>query len=136
MITTQIFLTILIVHWFADYLVQDKNWVSNLSRSSSDLFLHTLAYSVTWMFGATLLFNTPCDSSFFGVCVNAMKIGAFVGITFIFHGLTDYITSRFINRTTKDNEPNEMNYGLSVLIGFDHVLHYIQLFITYSILAK
>ena len=51
-------------------------------------------------------------------------------ITFITHTITDYFTSRLNSRLWAKGDVH--NFFVSV--GFDQVLHYVQLFLTYQIL--
>ena len=55
----------------------------------------------------------------------------FVIITFICHTVTDYFTSRLNSKLWAKGDVH--NFFVSV--GFDQVLHYAQLFLTYKILA-
>lgn len=135
MIPINIILIILVIHWMADYVLQSTSWINNMSKNGIDLFLHSLSYSVIWMFGATLLFSFPCNESILGVCIDIKKLGAFIGITFILHSVVDYITSKFINKSTSHNKTNTLNINTAILIGFDHTLHYIQLMLTYLLLS-
>ena len=81
----------------------------------------------------------------------------FCGITFIFHTLTDFLTSKLNTKLwnkveqnkellDNDNEGYNVEYfkekigksihNFFVSIGFDQYLHYIQIFLTYYILFK
>jgi hypothetical protein len=51
-------------------------------------------------------------------------------ITFIFHTITDYFTSRLNSKLWKKGDV----HNFFVSIGFDQVLHYVQLFLTYKLL--
>ena len=54
----------------------------------------------------------------------------FVGITFVCHTITDYFTSRLNSKLWAKGDVH--NFFVSV--GFDQVLHYVQLFLTYQLL--
>jgi hypothetical protein len=56
----------------------------------------------------------------------------FVLITFIAHTITDYFTSRLNSKLWQQGKVH--NFFISV--GFDQVLHYIQLFTTYYLLKN
>jgi hypothetical protein len=67
-----------------------------------------------------------------------LDVLAFVGITFVAHTITDYITSRIVSRKFANKEFGSPipNTGAFTVIGFDQVLHYIQLFGTYYLLIN
>jgi hypothetical protein len=92
------------------------------------------------MFGLLtgFIFSNPCDYSAFGYCVDLSKLFTFLGITFISHFITDYITSRIVKRKFENNEYGSPipNFGAFSIIGFDQVLHYTQLFLTYQFLIN
>jgi hypothetical protein len=126
--------SIIIIHWFADFLMQDEKWALGKSKNWDDLIMHTLTYSLMWL-GAGLtwcLFDLN----------NASKIADytlwFVPITFIAHTITDYFTSRIVSKKFAKGEYGSSipNIGAFTIIGIDQVLHYMQLFLTYYILVK
>lgn len=53
-------------------------------------------------------------------------------ITFIAHTITDYFTSRLNSKLWSEGKVH--NFFVSV--GFDQVLHYVQLFTTYYLLKQ
>jgi len=53
-------------------------------------------------------------------------------ITFVAHTITDYFTSRLNSKLWAEGKV----HWFFVSIGFDQILHYIQLFSTYQILTK
>ena len=59
-------------------------------------------------------------------------------ITFFFHTLTDYFTSRVVSRLFAEKKLGTSipNLGAFSVIGFDQVLHYIQLFLTFYFLTN
>ena len=136
--TLTVILSIIFIHWVADFMFQAEEWAVNKSKSFIALLKHTATYSLIWFFGSYFLFSFPCDISFFGYCVNAVKCFKFVGITFVAHTITDYFTSKIVSRKFANNEYGSSipNLGAFTVIGFDQVLHYIQLFLTYYLLTK
>ncbi len=127
---------IVLIHWIADFIFQAEEWATNKSKYNSALLMHTVTYSVVWLFGATFLFSEPCDLSAVGYCADVTKILKFVGITFVAHTITDYFTSRVVSRKFANHEYGSPipNTGAFTVIGFDQVLHYAQLFLTYHLL--
>ncbi len=115
---------IVLIHWIADFVCQAEVWATNKSKSNKALVEHTAMYSLVWFLGGHLLFS------------NLLNLLAFVGITFVAHTITDYITSRIVSRKFANNEYGSPipNTGAFTVIGFDQVLHYAQLFLTYHLL--
>lgn len=115
-------LTIIFIHWFADFVLQTSKQAEGKSKSLKPLLNHTLIYSSVWIPVITFLFYV------YKVPLNNMFIPMlFFLITFIAHTTTDFISSRMTSRLWKANKVHEF----FVVIGFDQVLHYIQLFLTY-----
>ena len=126
--------SILIIHWIADFIMQDEKWALGKSKNWNDLIMHTLTYSLMWV-GAGLIW-----------CLfdlnNASKIAGYIlwftPITFITHTITDYFTSRIVSKKFAKQQYGSSipNMGAFTVIGFDQVLHYVQLFTTYWLLIK
>jgi len=121
-IKLQVIILILIIHWVADFVLQTDKEVKGKGKNWSDLLSHTYTYSLFWLFCGSLL------SGYLGY--DYAKIVLFVVITFICHTITDYFTSRLNSKLWVKGDVH--NFFLS--IGFDQVLHYVQLFVTYQIL--
>lgn len=116
--------TIIIIHWFADFVLQTDWQAKNKSTNNKALLSHTLIYSLSF-WGLLGLCNMWFN---FGLNI---KFGIYyLLITFITHTLTDYFTSRL--NTKLWNKGQVHNFFVSV--GFDQVLHYVQLFTTYYLL--
>lgn len=120
-------LTIIFVHWFADFLMQDEKWAIGKSKNNQDLTMHVLMYSTIWF----LVANTYI----IGFKANEL-LYLFAPITFICHWVTDYFTSRIVSKKFANNEYGSPipNIGAFTIIGTDQFLHYAQLFITYQLL--
>lgn len=114
--TEQIFILGLIIHFLADFALQTKDQAEKKSISIAWLSHHVSVYSLIW-----LLVILP-----FGL-VLACK---FAFITFICHFVTDYCTSRLGKPFW---EAGDYHTGF-VVVGFDQILHYIQLYYTYTLL--
>jgi putative Mn2+ efflux pump MntP len=113
-ITFEIFLYILFVHFLADFALQTHEQATKKSTDWIYLTFHVITYSLCWLIASYILF---------GVFSTALAI--FV-ITFFAHWITDYCTSR-IGKIFWDK--NDYHNGF-VVVGFDQILHYIQLFLT------
>ena len=115
--------SIILIHWFADFVLQTDKQAKGKSKSWFYLIEHTLSYSVVWF----------VIGSLFYVLYDNIWVGAqFALITFIFHTLTDYFTSRVNSKLWAEGKVH--NFFVSV--GFNQVLHYIQLFTTYWLLKQ
>jgi hypothetical protein len=133
-------LVIIIWHWVADFVFQTEWQATNKSKNIHALLAHTLTYSLLWF--------PICMWIFFdGFPLPIITSLAFVGTTFLLHTSTDFLTSRLntklvikirgeqISSFEKDKNflkalgsGNWHNFFVSV--GFDQVLHYVQLFLT------
>jgi len=117
-----IFIAILLLHWVADFLLQTDQQAVNKSKSMYHLLDHTLTYSLLW-FWAVLIFTTILEHRTQDAITLAVKFSA---ITFVAHTITDYFTSRL---NAKLWAKKDMHYFF-VSVGFDQVLHYVQLILT------
>lgn len=109
--------SIIIIHWIADFVLQTDEQAKGKSKQWLPLLSHTVTYSVVFFVGIT----------FFISSINAIL---FMLITFVAHTITDYFTSRLNSKLWAEGKV----HNFFVSIGFDQVLHYIQLFTTYYLL--
>ncbi len=119
--------SILIIHWIGDFVLQTDKQAKGKSKNLSVLLWHTLNYSYLW-FCMGIIF-IACKSNMF-VDMDWYKdwsLTLFVLITFICHTITDYFTSRLNSKLWAKGDV----HNFFVSIGFDQMLHYIQLFATY-----
>lgn len=176
--------SIIVIHFVADFVMQDERWALNKSKNWNALLKHTYTYSVVWF--AIGVIYISCKSNMFNdmTWYSDGSLTLFVLITFVCHTITDYFTSKIVGKRFKDeavftismnqsyqlgsvikpysnnNEyiivnqvaspsmgtfsyPYEVkkynpipNLGAFTRIGFDQLLHYIQLFLTYYFLIK
>ena len=105
MIDLKIVITILILHFIADFVLQSSWMAVNKSKNNLALFLHVTVYAMVFsVFG------------FLYAVVNAFM-----------HFIIDYVTSRITSKFWA-----EQKYHLFfVTIGLDQTLHFICLFSTY-----
>lgn len=124
---------IIIIHFIADFIFQDEKWAIGKSKNWNDLLSHTFTYSCIWMIPIIFLF--PGDWTTSNYVINSVL---FVSITFIAHTATDYCTSRITRRLYDQGKFGSSlpNIGFFTVIGFDQVLHYAQLFLTFYYLNK
>jgi len=127
-------LAIIIIHFIADFIFQDERWANGKSKNNTSLVTHTIVYSIVFtflLFGFQLIYEY--DSN---IMLLMEKVVHFGMITFVFHTITDYFTSRVVSKkfVNKEYGSSVPNFGAFTIIGFDQVLHYVQMFITYIVI--
>ena len=134
--TLTVILSIIFIHWVADFMFQAEEWAVNKSKSNLALYNHVITYSSIWLLASCLLLGVarPNETTEWYVYSSIL----FFMITFCCHFITDYITSKMVSRTFANNEDGSSipNLGAFTVTGIDQVLHYIQLFLTYYLLIK
>lgn len=120
--------SIIIIHWVADFVLQTDKQAKGKSKNLGDLIDHTATYSFVWLgiFPIYVLFIVGIENY---VPWTGMF---FILITFVCHTVTDYYTSRLNSKLWAKGDVH--NFFVSV--GFDQVLHYVQLFLTYELFLK
>lgn len=118
--------SIIFIHWFADFVLQTDKQAKGKSTNWSDLLSHTFMYSFTF-WGLLSLLNP-----LFNMSLSFYFSFYFWLITFVCHTITDYFTSRLNSRLWAKGDV----HNFFVSIGFDQVLHYVQLFTTYYLLKS
>jgi hypothetical protein len=112
-----VLLFILLIHWFADFVLQTSEQSTNKGKGKSlynkHLLEHVVVYTCVWVF---------CLVPF----ADYSGIFIFAIITFTFHYLTDWCTSR-VGKIFWDR--GDYHNGF-VVVGFDQILHYTQLWLT------
>lgn len=119
----EIILSILFIHWVADFVFQTSWQAENKSKQWSALLAHTGLYSLAW-FPPIYIYGVFMD---WGI-----SILLFIPITFVCHTATDYYTSRVNLMLWEKKEV----HTFFASVGFDQMLHYIQLFVTFYFLNK
>jgi hypothetical protein len=138
--TLTVILSIIFIHWVADFIFQAEEWAVNKSKSFRALVKHTTMYSFIWLL--VMVGFSVWGNHFGGPTIEYLGWSEwmilFPVITFVFHTATDYFTSKIVSRKFDNNEYGSPipNLGAFTVIGFDQVLHYIQLFLTYHLLTK
>ena len=121
---------VIITHWVADFILQTDKQAKGKSKNWGDLLEHTSTYGIVWIFVSCLLIGyiTKTQPTIWYV-THALLFGF---ITFICHTVTDYFTSRLNAKLWAKSDV----HNFFVSIGFDQVLHYVQLFLTLYFLSK
>ena len=130
---TEIFI-ILFIHWIADFVVQTHWQAQNKSKNNIALLYHISTYTLTWFvsFSFYTIYLYIQISGLPGELGFDTTILWFFPITFVSHFITDYFTSRLNSYLYKKGDIH--NFFVSV--GFDQILHYLQLFLTYHLLTN
>jgi len=121
-------MTIVFVHFVADFMVQTDWQAKNKSTSNVALTQHVSTYSLCWLLPIAILFWGGPFNIIGGLLLSIL----FMGITFSCHWVTDYITSRINSKLWAQGD----THNFFVSVGFDQVLHYLQLFGVYYILKN
>lgn len=120
MISFSTLVFILLIHFLADFGLQTHDQATKKSTDVKWLTYHVSVYSLIWLFASFFYFE-------------ALDLALqFALVTFVFHWVTDFLTSR-IGKPFWDKQ--DFHNGF-VVVGFDQVLHYIQLVLTLLILTK
>lgn len=116
-----VFILIVVMHWIVDFIFQAEKWSLGKSKSWLPLLKHTTVYSSLWLIPVWVMTENLINSLLF------------VGVTFIAHTITDYFTSRIVSKKFANNYYGSPipNFGAFSTIGFDQVLHYLQLILTW-----
>lgn len=109
---------ILLIHFLADFGLQTHEQATNKSTSLKYLTYHVGVYSLIWWL------------AYWAWSGNVVTALLFAAITFGAHFVTDYFTSRLSSKFFK---AGDMHNGF-VVVGFDQMLHYIQLFLLFKTL--
>jgi len=121
--TLFIILYLLFIHWVADFLFQTTWMATNKYRDIGALVQHTLTYSIVMTLCMYPLLNN-----------NIYSLLIFEIVTFVVHTAQDYITSKMTHKQFERKIYNGWN-GAFTIIGLDQWLHFVQLFVTYSLLT-
>ena len=115
-----IFIMIVAVHWICDFVLQTDEQAKNKSSNIFYLLEHTAFYSVAWTV-ILLLISATCIAGGI-VFMSIPKILLFGLITFVCHTVTSRLNSKLWAKGDVHN--------FFVSIGFNQVLHYVQLVLT------
>lgn len=120
MISIWLVLWLLFSHWIADFVFQNDWMAVNKSKDVVALLAHVSAYAFT----VGMLLNIYTSASLYAGWM-------FILITFLAHFTTDAVTSNITSCLWE----KEKRHWFFVTIGFDQLLHYFQLLVTYKLLA-
>jgi len=112
--------TILFIHWFADFVLQTDEQAKGKASSWHHLLSHTLWYSIAFVMPVII----------YCIVTTSESMLLFIPITFAAHTATDYYTSRVNAQLYKGGKIHDF----FVSVGFDQLLHFAQLLITFQLL--
>lgn len=127
-------LSILFVHWIADFVVQTDKQAKEKSSNNWQLTRHVGSYTLCFYIAFALF---AAYQNHFGH-LSASDLGLdpticfFFPITFVCHWITDYVTSRINAILWRDKRV----HLFFVSVGFDQFIHFAQLLITFKILSN
>jgi hypothetical protein len=109
-------LSLLLVHWLADYVFQSDWMAANKSRLAKALWAHTIEYTVivgvwVWVFAGS-----------------ATQAGCFALVTLLIHTAQDYASSRVVAELTTMGD--RYKHARFNAMGLDQLLHAVQLILT------
>lgn len=107
---------ILFFHWFLDFFLQTEWQARNKSKDIKALLSHVTVYSV----GMTLIGAYWLQ--------DIMKSLILFGSIFSMHFLTDYITSNITRFLSYKAKQTDYWHTFFEVIGFDQLLHFVQIF--------
>lgn len=128
MIPLSIIISLLLLHFVADFLLQSSWMAQNKSKSNFPLLIHVIVYGGVFLIPSLVLFQ-----------YNVIIAFVFVLINVILHFLTDYLTSRVSSRLYYEGKLGSdtvPNLGFFSVIGFDQFIHYVTLFVSFWYLYK
>ena len=117
-------LSILTLHFIGDFVFQSNEVAKQKSTNYSVLFYHASFYSSVIFLGILCLkiyllgFQFPLIGTAF----------KFFIITLIIHFITDFYTSKVNKQFYEEGKTHQFFVG----IGFDQLLHFVQLIVTYN----
>jgi hypothetical protein len=118
---------ILVIHWFADFVLQTQWITDNQDRDMDALLGHTVTYSLVWLCVGVLY-----SMSLEGQAEQLYAMFLFPLATWAFHTIVDYFSTQRMNELFKRG--NMRNFY--VVFGLDQLIHILQLFTLYYLMFK
>lgn len=112
------FVTLLAVHWVADFVLQTHWQATNKSKNNEALAAHIGIYTLALMIGSAVIFGQSAAWVYFWA------------LNGILHFATDYCTSRISSRLYAKQDW----HNFFVVVGFDQFIHQITLAATMAAL--
>jgi hypothetical protein len=120
-------LSVVAMHYIFDFLAQNQ-WIAlNKTRSFRGLSAHVGVYAI----GLLLVIMLALPDGF----ISPFAALLWVFLNAVLHGITDYITSRFIANNTPVSGKINTNAMFNI-VGSDQLVHYMTLFGTLYALSN
>lgn len=124
--STTIIISLLVIHYIADYLFQTRRQGNGKASSLYLLGEHVFTYMNVFGIGLCLMMVT-------GIAPNIVPdIWIFMCITFLLHFVTDFVTSK----ATKKLWAQKKEYATFAVMGLDQLLHTTGLVITWQLIFQ
>lgn len=122
------YLVIIVIHYIADFIFQAEEWAINKYKSLGALFSHTLTYSLVLMLLSVMFLKIETGHA----------LWFFTVVNFGGHTIIDFFTSKIVSKKFRDKQLGSSipNFGAFSIIGFDQVLHYTTLFVSYYLITR
>ena len=121
-------LWIIFAHWVGDFVCQTHWQASNKSKNWNALARHVVTYTLCM----TILIAPAIPGWHLLPTQGAgNRLAVFFAVTLVAHFVTDAITSRITSRLYAKQDW----HNFFVVVGFDQVLHYAQLFATFAFIV-
>jgi hypothetical protein len=105
-------MSILAIHWFADFVLQTRWQAENKSKNNEALSQHVATYSAAFICLLFVLY-------FLGVNFTPTGILVYVSVNGMFHFMTDYVTSRCTSYFWQQKNV----HSFFAVIGIDQFIH-------------
>lgn len=114
-----LFIYVLLLHFFADFVLQSRWMADNKSRNVEALTLHVFVYSLTLWVGAWIMLAFDYW--------DVILVSRFALLNFVVHWIIDKTTSRFTQWAWFEKKDVHLFF---CIVGLDQFLHAATLLIT------
>lgn len=121
------FVSMLVVHWFADFVCQTHWQAINKSKRWDALSKHVLSYTIVFGLGLIGTFAFFAGQLFsLAMLLHWQNFAIVIVANGVLHFITDAVTSRWSSYLWKQQKIHDF----FVVIGFDQVIHQLTIFLT------
>lgn len=120
---------ILTFHFIADFVFQTEWQATKKSSLRAALVQHTMVYSGIWLVASFFMFYYFRNYDLLTALMCALF---FASVTLLAHTTQDHFTSRLNSKLAEKAREDGKWHNFFVAIGFDQLLHYVQLILTYK----
>lgn len=123
---TTIIISLLVIHYIADYLFQTREQGNGKATSLYLLAEHVFTYMNVFGLGLGVMLLTGLAPTI------GSHIWIFMWLTFVLHFATDFITSK----ATKILWAQKKEYATFAVMGLDQLIHTVGLILTWQLLFQ